>query len=275
MVSRVCYGRDCPYPYGHPWALLLPVCFIESVVAKPLTVATSPRRSRQAALWYCTSTAPAVFHPSLSHCLGLSSCWCQPALSLRSPAIFRITVYRLLEPRSRPDRCCVLGCYPHTSIAGLPQLDIDYLFTLDVPRISQLNFRAHLTNFTRGKVVKSSRYDCVSVSVFAGITALAPSCYIFARSHGSRGLIGLSCQAQLQARGRDPSHYQRVAVLSDVVILPPYGFSPSQPAIHRADVTHFRASPSGGFSPPFISTRSLPHFLSSAVSCSHTFIHLS
>jgi len=71
VVSRVCYGRNYPYGFPHPWALLLPVCFIESVVAKPLTVATSPRRSRQATSWYYTSTAPAVF-PHFAHNLSLS-----------------------------------------------------------------------------------------------------------------------------------------------------------------------------------------------------------
>lgn len=86
---------------------------------------------------------------------------------------------------------------------------------LDVPGISQLNLSCASHVFTGGKVVKSSCYDCVSVSVFAGIAALAPSHYIFARSDGSRRLIGLSCQVRLHAYGRDPGHNQRVVVLTD------------------------------------------------------------
>lgn len=108
----------------------------------------------------------------------------------------------------------MLGCDPHIFIAGLPQLDYSYLFTLDVPQNDELNFMAHPHDFLREKVVKSSQYVSFPVSVFAGVSALAPSRY-FALSHGSRGLIGLSCQAQLQASRRDPVHHQRVVVLTD------------------------------------------------------------
>lgn len=177
---------------------------LQSGAAKPPTGATPARIP--------------PFYSSLRHCLGLSSLptSCQADCPIFwVVASFGLRLFPLFEPRSRPDEFCMFGCYPHIFIAGLPQLDYSYLFTLDVPQNDELSFMARLHDFTREKVVKSSRYVSFPVSVFAGIAALAPLRYIFALSHGSRGLIGLSCQARPHASGSDPVHNQRVAVLTD------------------------------------------------------------